>query len=154
MPITLEGERGVADVLESPRTGHGGFLRHLPDKADGNAARFGYSGQRVRHLHDLRNATSAPIHICRGDGLDRVDDDERQIRPERVYVSDDIREVCFVCEIQVLVVDTYSRCPHGDLVDAFLTRYVQCGAAGTRSDGVRDVEQQGALASPRLTADE
>ena len=108
VPITLEGERRVTDVLESPRPGHGGFFRHLTDEADRDSARFGYSGQRVRHLHDLRNASSPSIHVCRGDGLNGVDDDERQIRAERVDVSDDIREICFVCEIQVLVVDTYS----------------------------------------------
>jgi hypothetical protein len=76
VPVALELDHDVDEVLEDARTGDRAVLGHVADEEDRDAAALGRLDEAGRHLADLADVAGRPLDLSAGDGLHGVDDDE------------------------------------------------------------------------------
>ena len=79
VPLALEAEHGVDEVLEGLGTGDRTVLRHVADEDDGDALALGEVHEAERRLADLADAAGGAVELVDGGGLDRIDDDEGRL---------------------------------------------------------------------------
>ena len=77
VPVALEGEDGVDQVLQGARPGRVALFRDVPDDHDGRPRGAGGLTQLLDHGPDLRQAPRRPRRSRRTQGLDRVEDHQR-----------------------------------------------------------------------------
>ena len=77
VPLALEVDDRVDEVLERLGPGDRAVLRHVADQHDRDPVALREVHQPQRRLADLADAPAAPVELVDGRGLDRVDDDAR-----------------------------------------------------------------------------
>ena len=83
VPVTLEGQHHIDQMLQQPRTGDGPVLGDVPDDDHRHVAPLGHPDQGGRHLADLGDSTRRAVGLGRADGLHRVDHQQRRAGPPR-----------------------------------------------------------------------
>ena len=146
VPVAVEVQHHVHQVLQRPRAGHRAVLGDVADQ-DGRQRPFlGHRGQRGRHLPDLGHPARHPVHVGGGDRLHRVDD--QQPGPDGVDVPEHGVKVGLGGQEELLAdrADPVRARPH--LGGGLLAGDVQ------HRPGLRDqrprLQQQGRLAHPGL----
>ena len=76
MPVALERQHRVDDVLKSARACEGALLGDVTDEQDRDAAVLGQPHEGVRALSNLTDAAGCRRQCGVGNGLDRVDDED------------------------------------------------------------------------------
>ena len=151
VPLALEGDDDVDEVLQQPRPGDRAVLGDMPDEQHGDPPRLGHLDEARGDLTDLPDIAGGALDLRAGEGLHRVDDDE--IGPARLDLAEHDGQVGLGGQMQRRGhrLDPLGPQPH--LRRRLLAADVQHGAplAG-RPRG--DVEQQRGLADPRLTGHE
>ena len=79
VPVPVEGEDGVDQVLDRPGAGQVAVLGDVADQDDRYAGGFGQPGQPVDAGSDLGEAPGGARQFVVGDGLDRIDDDQGRL---------------------------------------------------------------------------
>ena len=79
MPLALEVQHGVDDVLERLRAGEAAVLGDVADEEGRDVLSLGREQQLRRRLAHLADAAGRRLELQREDRLHRVDDDERRL---------------------------------------------------------------------------
>ena len=82
MPVAVELQDHVDQMLQCPRPGDRAVLGDVADENGGQRPLLRYRHQRGGDLPDLSDAAGSAFDACRGDGLHRVDD--QQAGPDNV----------------------------------------------------------------------
>ena len=98
MPVALEREHHVDEVLKHPRAGNGTVFGHVPDEQHGDAGRLRRRNDARRHLAHLGHVAGLPLDLRAGDRLNRVDDDE--LRAQRLDLAEYEPEVGLGCQVE------------------------------------------------------
>ena len=157
VPLALEVDDRVDEVLERLRTGDRAVLRHVADEDDGDAVALREVHQPERRLADLADAAGGPVELVHGRRLDRVDDDDhRAFGPGGIHDPPDV-----VLRQHADTVRRRTRQqpetggPESHLARGLLARRVQHRTpAGRPRQSGRGLEEERRLADPRLAADE
>ena len=83
VPVALERQHHVHQVLQQPRPGDVPVLGDVTDDDHRHAALLGHPDQRAGHLADLGDAAGGAVGLGRADGLHRVDHQQRRAGPPR-----------------------------------------------------------------------
>ena len=151
VPVALELDDDVDEVLEHPRAGDRAVLGHVADEQDGDAAALGRLDEAGRHLADLADVAGRPLDLAAGDGLHGVDDE--QVGLHGLDLAQHRGEVGLGREVEAGRHRLDPLGPHPHLGRRLLAADVEHGlAAAGRAGG--DVEQQRGLADARLAGDE
>ena len=126
-------------------------LGDVPDQERRDPASLGQHQELRRHLAHLADAAGRGREARRVDGLHRVHDQGGRL--ELVHVLEDALEARLRHQEEAGAGDAQPLAPHLDLPLRFLAGDVEHGAA-LAAEQVRHLQQQRALADPRLAADE
>src|SRR6266581_1497271 len=99
VPVALEMQHHVHQVLQRSRSGDRTFLGHVADEHGGQTALFGDVDQRGRDLAHLRHASGRAVDALGRDGLYGIDD--QQFRLDLLDLADDRGEPCLGGEVEV-----------------------------------------------------
>ena len=80
VPLALEADHRVDQVLERLGPGDRAVLGDVPDEDDGDPVALGQVHQAQRRLAHLADAAGRAVELVDGRRLDRIDDDERRSR--------------------------------------------------------------------------
>ena len=151
VPLALELDDNVDEVLQQARAGDRPVLGDVPDEQHGDASGLGDMDEARGDLADLGDVAGGPLHLGAGDRLHRVDDDE--VGCDRLDLAEDRGEVGLGGEEEGRGhgLDPLGAQPH--LGGRLLTADVEDVSSGSGRAG-GDIEQQGRLADPRLAGHE
>ena len=76
MPVAVEMQDDVDQVLQRPRPGYRAVLGHVPDEHGGQHLLLRHLHQGGGHLADLGNPAGRAVNAGDVDGLYRVDDQQ------------------------------------------------------------------------------
>ena len=152
MPVALELEHHVDQVLQDARAGDLAVLGDVADQYGGDVALFRDRDQGRGDRPDLGHPAGYAVGAGRGDGLYRVDD--QQPGPDRVEVPEQRLQVGLGGQVQPLVQGTEPLGPQAYLAGGLLARDDQGRAARPGGPLLGDVEQQGGLADAGLAGQE
>ncbi len=143
MPVALEVQDDVHQVLQQAGPGDGAVLRDVAHEQRGHAPLLGGPDQRARHLADLRHAAGRALDLRGGHRLHRVED--QQGRLDLVQVAEDGGQVGLGGQIEVVVerADAVGAQPH--LARRLLAGHIEGAVLGAGRLGGH-VQQQGGLA--------
>ena len=140
LPIALELQHRVHDVLQNLRPGQAPFLINMPDHEDRCARLFGELEDGRAALPDLRDAARRRLGRLGVHRLDRVDD--HQVGPESVSVGEDLLEVRLAIDVAVRhdfgAVGGEAVGAHLELAGALLAGDVERVEVGEAEDGLED----------------
>src|SRR5207237_2333580 len=114
VPLALEIQHRINDVLEHPRAGDGAFLIDMPDEEDRNLAALGQEHELTRALAHLADASRGRGYAAHEHGLDGID--HRHHRPLRLELTDYGVEVVFRQHLQAVALEPKSLSPHLELL--------------------------------------
>ena len=112
VPVALELQHHVDQMLQQPRAGDRAVLGDVADQQRGHAALLGGADQRGRHLAHLGHPAGRAVHLGRGHRLHRVQHQQRGLH--RVQVAEHGGQVRLGREIQLVVqrADAVGAQPH------------------------------------------
>ena len=91
VPLALEVDHGVDEVLECLGPGDRTVLRHVTDEDHGDPVTLGEVHQAERRFADLADAPGRPVELVDRGGLDRIDDDhDRALGPRSIHDPADV----------------------------------------------------------------
>src|SRR4029450_2462125 len=131
MPLALEIQDGVDDVLQHLRSGQAAILGHVADDEDGNILALGGEQDLRRGLTHLADAARRRLHLQREDRLDRIDDEDGG--PEANKLLEDPFETGLGEQIQRRTPNPQPLAAQFDLMLRLLARTVEDGARRSRA---------------------
>ena len=153
LPVALELQHRVHDVLQNLRPGQAPFLIDMPDHEDRRARLLGELEDGRAALPDLRDAARRRLGRLGVHRLDRVDD--HQVGLEAIGVGDDLLEVRLAIDVAVRhllgAVGGEAVSAHLELAGALLAGDVERVEVGEAEDGLED---EGRLADAGFAAHE
>ena len=151
VPLAVEGDHHVDQVLERARPGDRAVLGDVADEDRRHAAALGDGAERAGHGADLGGAAVGAVDGGGADRLDAVEDQQRGI--DRLDVREDGGELRLRREVEVRVqgADPLGAQPH--LRGGLLAGHHEGRPVGRR-DAVGDLEQERGLPDPGLTGDQ
>src|SRR5207245_2302464 len=151
VPLTLQVQHGVDDVLEHPRPGYRAFLVDVTDEKDRDVAALRQQHQSAGTFTDLAHAPWGGGDTAHEDGLDRVDDGHH--RPGFLEMLDNAVQVVFGQHDQAFAVDTEALRTELELLDGLLAGHVEHRPVGARNL-TGELEQQRRLANAGIATDQ
>jgi hypothetical protein len=151
MPLALERQDGIDDVLEHLRSGEAAVLGDVADEDGGNVLALRGEQELCRRFAHLADAAGRRLELHREHGLHRVDDHER--RPQPGDLLEDALDAGLRQQVERRNADAEPVAAALDLMLRLLARGVQHRPDGAR-EMCRGLQQERRLADARLAAEE
>jgi hypothetical protein len=123
MALAFEVQNRIDHVLEDSGSGNGAFFRHVPDDKDGNVTALAPLHEASGAFPDLRNAPGRRRDLIDGDGLNRIDDQER--RRHRIGARQNLVEISAGENQDVAGADPQAIGTQSDLLRRLLRRHIE-----------------------------
>src|ERR1700730_10756447 len=151
VPLPLEVEHGVDDVLEHARPGDGALLVDVAHEEDRDVAALGQQHQPAGALAHLAHAAGRRGDAAQEDRLDRIDGGHH--RPSLFEMLHDAVEVVLGQHHKAVALDAKTLRPQLQLLDRLLARHVE-NRAVRAGHLAGELQQQGRLANAGIAADQ
>ena len=139
MPIALEVEHDVNEMLEGTRAGNGAVLCHVADDDGRHAELLGAGDERGGDLANLGHPARRAVDLAAADGLDGVEDEQGRLHG--VDMAEHGTEVCLGGEVEIGREGADALGPQAHLGRGLLAGDVE-GAVARLGPAGGDIEEQ------------